>query len=79
MVTSITFINRNHFISLLFFLASMYSRKNKSGSNKSTIASSSNSVNDRALNLDDDYEETLNIEVTNQGLTTEDNKADIYS
>jgi len=57
----------------------MYSRKNKSGSNKSTIVSSSNSVNDRALNLDDDYEETLNIEVTNQGLTTEDNKADIYS
>jgi len=57
----------------------MYSRKNKSGSNKSTIASSSNSVNDRALNLDDDYEETLNIEVTNQGLTTEDNKADIHS
>jgi hypothetical protein len=57
----------------------MYSRKNKSKSNKSTIASSSSSVNDRALNLDDDYEEILNVEVINQGLTTGDNKVDIHS
>jgi len=64
---------------IIFFLASMYSRKNKSKSNKSTIASSSSSVNDRALNLDDDYEEILNVEVINQGLTTGDNKVDIHS
>jgi len=63
----------------IFFPASMYSRKNKSKSNKSIIASSSSSVNNPALNLDDDYEETFNVEVTNQGLTTEDNKVDIHS
>jgi len=58
-------------------LDTIYSRKNKLKSNKCIIVSSSSSLGDRAMNLSDDYEETPNVKVTNQGLTIKKNRAGI--
>jgi hypothetical protein len=45
----------------------MYTRKNRSKSNKSVTTSSSSSVCDRVVNLNDDYEKApSNVKVINQ-------------
>jgi hypothetical protein len=50
----------------------MYSIRNKSKFNKSIIASSSSSLDDRVMNLGDDYYKIHNVEVSDQGSTNDD-------
>jgi len=69
------FFNSVHY----FLLDIMYSIRNKFKFNKSTIASSSSSVDDHVMNLGDNYKEAHNVEVTNQGSTNEDNRENISS
>lgn len=63
------FLNCVHY----FLLGTMYSKGNKSKSNKITPALSSSSVGNCVTNLKDNYEE-----VTNQQLTTKDNISGIH-
>jgi len=64
------FASMFHFLNCVncFLLGIMYSRGNKSKSNKITHASSSSNVGNCVMNLEDDYEK-----VTNQHSTTKDN------
>jgi hypothetical protein len=57
----------------------MYSRKNKSKSDKSAHALLSSNVGDCVVNLGEDYEEAPNIEVINQASTTKDIRSGIPS
>jgi hypothetical protein len=56
---------------IFFVLGTKYSRKNKSKSNKNASVSSSNSIDDHVMNLENDYKKTPNIEVTDHGCIME--------
>ena len=62
-----------------FLLGLIYTRKNKFTSNKSVIASLSNSLSDGAMNLGDDYEDApSNIEITNQDSINKDKHSILF-
>ena len=56
----------------------MFLRRNKSKSKKSVNASSNTSVNDYAVNPNDDYEKASNIKVVEQDLTIKNNRSGIF-
>jgi hypothetical protein len=53
--------------------------KSKSKSNKSAPTSSNNNVDDRIVNLEEDYEEASNGESTNQSSTIKEDRLGIPS
>jgi len=55
----------------------MYLRRNKSKSNKSVLASSSSSISDYVVDLENNYKEAPNVNVTDQGSTIKDNMSGI--
>ena len=55
----------------------IYLRRNKSKSNKCILASSSSSISDCVMDLEDNYKEAPNVDVIDQGLTIEDNMSSI--
>ena len=58
-------------------LDTILSRNNKSKSNKNTLASLSNSVGNRFINLENNYKETSNRKGINQGSTMEKDRSGI--